>query len=88
MTIDQFLEQIPKEGWFLNQDKKIRRKIDRCVQCPISSLENKHSLYASDIAYRNNFTEYMNIIHAADNYIWGEQIKDVRERLLKTLNLE
>lgn len=44
-TFEQFLEAIPKDGWRLNKDHFVRRRL----QCPITSLEEKPACYYNGI---------------------------------------
>lgn len=92
-TLEQFLEQVPKNDWHLTQYGEIRRFADRpdgqrCVQCPLSSLVDKpigNFLQAYKLFDKNDAGTLLarEIWRASDGLATANS--DIRNKLLKIL---
>lgn len=40
MTLDEFFEALPKDGWRIDVGGTIRREVDYCEDCPITAVYN------------------------------------------------
>lgn len=88
MTLKQFFQRLPKDGWWLSDSGEIRRGNDgdlddiRC-QCPVSSLGDLPTCFYLDVAEAEGMSRRMAELIAvvAD----GEAVSPPEERLYKRL---
>ena len=96
MTLDEFFERLPKDGWWMSNEGAIRRgnngQWDESVcECPVSSILGKPTNQYMSVATSAGISRPMaaNIATAADGDFWAdEKMDELRARLVAHCGLK
>lgn len=93
MTTIEFIGALPKDGWTVNHIGMIRRIVqvgDNTISCcPITSINNNFALFYMKEAAILGIDQALrdDIVSAADNMLTRPNLYDLRQKLLRALNL-
>lgn len=93
MTLKQFFERLPKDGWWMTSDGLIRRGADRILpnrcECPITSIRGREALFFLREGNRlgMDYDLVCRIAEAADNETHTPTLRRIRRLLLNHCGL-